>query len=115
MKNCIKCGAQVIGRSDKKFCSDECKTTFNNNKYRERYKMVISINKILRKNYSILYDLYIHNKLKIKENDLLRLGFDYNYYTSIYLEENNSKHLWYECYDISYLIIEKKVLIVKNN
>ena len=29
-KKCPVCGKEVNGRSDKKFCSDECRTFFNN-------------------------------------------------------------------------------------
>lgn len=29
---CLKCNIDVVGRSDKKFCSDKCRNNYNNNK-----------------------------------------------------------------------------------
>lgn len=39
-KRCPVCGERVIGRIDKKFCTDECRTHANNLKRRERMKML---------------------------------------------------------------------------
>ncbi|MBQ6311618.1 MAG: DUF2116 family Zn-ribbon domain-containing protein [Bacteroidales bacterium] len=35
-KTCPVCGKEVNGRSDKKFCSDECRTFYNNSLGRRR-------------------------------------------------------------------------------
>ena len=37
---CPVCGDKVIGRSDKKFCCDGCRSYANNLKYRERKNML---------------------------------------------------------------------------
>lgn len=29
-KNCPECGDKIIGRADKKFCSDACRNAYNN-------------------------------------------------------------------------------------
>ena len=38
-KRCPVCGAKVIGRTDKKFCCDDCRTYSNNTKKRERLRL----------------------------------------------------------------------------
>ena len=30
MKTCLECGEPILGRSDKKFCSDLCRNAYNN-------------------------------------------------------------------------------------
>jgi len=29
-RNCPECGEKIIGRADKKFCSDQCRNSYNN-------------------------------------------------------------------------------------
>lgn len=29
-KTCLECGEKIIGRADKKFCSDQCRISYNN-------------------------------------------------------------------------------------
>ncbi len=37
---CPICGNKVVGRSDKKFCSDGCRVFYNNLKYRKKHKSI---------------------------------------------------------------------------
>ena len=30
MKNCLECSEKIVGREDKKFCSDGCRNSYNN-------------------------------------------------------------------------------------
>ena len=46
-KHCLNCSRLITGRSDKKFCSDSCRTMFNNRIYRERNDELIRIDRIL--------------------------------------------------------------------
>ena len=55
MKNkCLECGEPVIGRIDKKFCSDYCRNTFNNKVNKESKNLIRNINNRLRKNHRVL-------------------------------------------------------------
>jgi Uncharacterized protein containing a Zn-ribbon (DUF2116). len=36
-KYCPVCGNKIVGRSDKKFCTDKCRTFYHNEKYRQDY------------------------------------------------------------------------------
>jgi endogenous inhibitor of DNA gyrase (YacG/DUF329 family) len=53
-KKCSECGNKVIGRADKKYCSDQCRAIHNNRLKFDKEKEVIRINSILRKNRTIL-------------------------------------------------------------
>lgn len=37
-RTCPVCGEKIVGRSDKKFCCDECRAYYHNLRYRERLK-----------------------------------------------------------------------------
>ena len=39
-KVCPVCGKKIVGRTDKKYCSDECRAFVNNRKWRERRNAV---------------------------------------------------------------------------
>lgn len=41
-KVCPVCGKRIVGRTDKKYCSDECRAFFNNRKLRERRSLMAS-------------------------------------------------------------------------
>lgn len=38
-RTCPVCGEMIVGRCDKKFCSDDCRIYFNNIRYREKYRI----------------------------------------------------------------------------
>ena len=39
-KVCPVCGEKIVGRTDKKYCSDECRAFVNNRKWRERRRLL---------------------------------------------------------------------------
>jgi predicted nucleic acid-binding Zn ribbon protein len=39
-KMCPVCGSRIVGRTDKKYCSDECRAFVNNRKWKERRNMI---------------------------------------------------------------------------
>ena len=114
MKKCIECGGPVTGRSDKKYCSDECRTAYNNGRYRKELSVVLSVNRILRKNYIILDSLYLRG---IKKSDLItiaKLGFDHRFCTSFTKSvTGNKKELF--CYDYSIYINNKSEVRIKKH
>lgn len=82
-KLCLCCKKRIVGRSDKKFCSDECRTLFNNRKYRADNKEMLKIDHILKKNRSILNALYFKGKTESNIIELISMGFNFDFITSI--------------------------------
>lgn len=99
-KGCQQCGAVLKGRSDKKFCSSECRIEFNNMRYRKENESMIAINKILRTNRSILKTLNPEGKIVISAELLLKSGFDLDYFTNIYTTKTGREYRY--CYDYGY-------------
>ncbi|MGB1451137.1 MAG: hypothetical protein ACPG7E_05430, partial [Marinirhabdus sp.] len=79
-KTCPECGDKIIGRSDKKFCSDACRNTHNNKLNKDGKNLVRNINNRLRKNYRILEMLNTKQKTKVKKNTLLKHGFTFSFF-----------------------------------
>ncbi|MBQ5435932.1 MAG: DUF2116 family Zn-ribbon domain-containing protein, partial [Bacteroidales bacterium] len=53
-RRCIRCGAPLRGRADRKFCSDACRTDYHNELRRQDEKALREVNRILAANWKIL-------------------------------------------------------------
>ena len=103
-KNCLECGDSFLGRSDKKFCSNQCRSQYNNKLNSDSTNFVRNINNILRKNRRILESLNPRGKAKVHRDDLLEKGFNFNYFTNVY--KTKSGNIYHFCYEQGYLSIE---------
>ncbi len=112
-KKCLECGEKIIGRADKKFCSDPCRINYNNKLNSDETNYVRNVNNILRKNRRILLELNTTGKSRVSRDRLAEKGFDFNYYTSTYTTKEGS-HYFY-CYEQGYLPVDKNyyLLVVK--
>jgi hypothetical protein len=63
-RTCEECNEKLVGRIDKRFCSDYCRNVSNNRKKRLTSKTVRKINRYLQNNYRILEKLNPHGKTK---------------------------------------------------
>lgn len=113
-KVCQECGRPVFGRVDKKFCSDGCRNAFNNKLNADHVNLVRRVNNILRKNRRILEALNPEGKKKTHREELLKQGFNFEYFTNRYTNKKGDEYLF--CYDQGFLELEKGfVLLVKRN
>ena len=103
-KSCIECGEKIVGRIDKKFCSDYCRNAFNNKINKDQNNLVRNINNRLRKNYRILEELNPTDKTRTSRSKLLAKGFSFDYFTSIYTTKTGT--VYYFVYDQGYLPLE---------
>lgn len=100
-KVCKECGDKFSGRSDAKYCSDHCRSAHNNKAHGYTDTYVRKVNQILRKNRKILSELNPKGKARVKEEELLRKGFERNYLTNTY-STKGGKHYCF-CYEQGYL------------
>ena len=113
-KQCLECGHKLIGRIDKKFCNDYCRNAYNNKKNRASKNIIRNTNNLLRKNYRILEKINSNQKTKTTKDNLLRKGFNFNYFTSIYTTKTGNTY--YFVYDQGYLLLgDTYVAIVKRD
>ena len=103
-RNCPECGRKILGRADKKFCSDGCRNAYNNTLNKDKSNLVRNINNRLRKNYRILKQLNYKDKTKVKKETLLKKGFIFKFFTGQYITKTGS--VYYYIYDQGYLEID---------
>jgi len=100
-RQCVQCGDPVRGRSDKKYCSDDCRTAYHNSNNRNVSNYMLKVNRILRKNRRILAKFNPHGKSYITKEKLLMAGFNLAYCTTIYKTKGGATYFF--CYDQGYL------------
>lgn len=105
--HCLECGDTIrYGRTDKKFCCDECKTRHYNNIAKAgrmlRNKVIAAINR----NYDILETLLRSGADSADIVDLTSMGFVPGVSTSY---RRSGKRDVYTCYDIKYVMTATRV------
>lgn len=99
-RKCLQCYEQLTGRADQKFCTDQCRSTYNNQHYFESNAVIRTVNKILKKNYSILSVLRTKGITTANKIDLQKKGYCFDYFTFTTTTHNNQVN--YFCYDYGY-------------
>ncbi len=113
-QQCLFCKKTVRGRSDKKFCDDNCRNNYNNGLKSVSNNLMRNINNALSKNRRILENLLPAGEEVAKSNKerLLQKGFSFKYITHTYT--NKKDNVYFFCYDMGYLPLENDwYLIVK--
>lgn len=113
-KTCLECGEKIVGREDKKFCSDACRNAYNNKINKDSTNFMRNINNKLRKNYRILSELNIEGKAKTTRAKMLSKGFDFDFFTNIL--QTKTGNTYYFLYDQGYLPLDNDFyMIVKKD
>lgn len=109
LKVCPECGDKLIGRVDKKFCSDQCRNTYNNRLNSDSSNTVRNINNTLRKNRRILEELNKQSgKTMVSKDTLLSNGYNFTYHTHTYTTKRGDTYHF--CYEQGFLFLEDKNL-----
>ena len=103
-KTCLECSDKIVGREDKKFCSDGCRNSYNNKINKDSTNFMRNVNNKLRKNYRILSALNVDGKSKTTRTKLLSKGFDFEFFTNIL--NTKTGNTYYFLYDQGYLSLE---------
>ena len=108
MALCLECGDKIrYGRTDKKFCCDDCRTRHNNKmaKVGRAYRRKIMAR--LTKNYMILEQLIKTGTKSADVMDLIAAGFAPDIVTGFH--KNRFKSDEYCCFDIKYRMTDSRV------
>ena len=103
-KQCLECEEKIVGRTDKKFCSDACRNAYNNKVNKDGKNLIRNVNNRLRKNWRILETLNPDQKTKTSRTKLIEKGFDFNYFTNTYTTKAGT--IYYFVYNQGYLPLE---------
>lgn len=112
IKNCLFCGKELIGRSDKKFCDDGCRNNYGYQRNKCDKDIVNKINKSLLYNRNVLKSIAKHGKKIVRVQILVNNNFNFDVMTGIY---KTCKHHEYKLlYDYAYRYInDDEVLVLK--
>ncbi len=104
---CLECGDKIrYGRTDKKFCCDECKTRHHNAMAKSGRAFRRRVLAILSKNYSVLEGLVRSGVESVDLMDLMSMGFQPSFSTSC---RRNGKHDEFRCFDIKYIMTRTRI------
>jgi hypothetical protein len=113
IKKCLNCGDRIKGRSDKKFCDDQCRAQHNNKLNNKPPFYVNKINAILKKNRKVLEEIInssLGEKSKVYSRSLYERGYNFNYQTHMHTENTGLTYSF--CYEYGYAQLDKELYIV---
>jgi len=112
-KKCKICRKTFIGRSDKKFCSLECKNIYHTQLRRATKSATQATDNILHRNRSILLEILGKNQnyKKVKRIVLDHKNYKYDYITGYHI--NNNGKTVHHVYDFSWLIFSDEEVLIK--
>ena len=113
---CKICKKEIIGRSDKVFCSSDCKNYYHLKLRKVTNVAVKKINSILHRNRCILLEVLGKNKQQVKVERIVleKKKFSFKYVTHFY---KNSKGKEYNyIYDFAWMeFSDDEILIIRRN
>ncbi len=108
----MECGELLHGRSDQKYCNDQCRNAHNNRQSVETNNHIRSVNRTLKKNYVVLCSLNPRGKATIPRAELVKNDFNFRYFTS--MSTTWKGRVVYFCYDQGYSMGKgEKVLLFR--
>lgn len=108
---CLACNEPLVGRSDKKFCDDQCRNDYNNKLNSDENNFMRNVNNILRKNRKILQALCPNGKSSVlPKSKLISKGLNFEYYTNVLNTKTGATY--YYCYEYGYKFVENDEVMV---
>lgn len=106
-KKCLTCGKALTGRLDKKYCDDQCRSSYNNRSRKSHEKRILETYRKLRRNRTILKSLCPTGKATVRKEFLIEMEFDFSIFTSIFPSKGN---VYYFSHEYGYMpLVEKSI------
>ena len=104
---CLECGDKIrYGRTDKKFCCEDCRNRHHNRMASEGRAFKRKVLAVLDQNYSILESVTLSGESSIDVMDALALGFAANVMTSCRVSRRHTECC---CFDIKYVMTPTRI------
>ena len=115
-KPCENCGRELYGRTDKRFCNDNCRNEFNRRKKQAELlkanEAMPEILRIIKRNYEILRsigEIQADSEIFLEKKSARLNGFDFRFYTSVKQYPNDG--LYHFCFERGWKEIEGIIYI----
>ena len=107
IRRCLECNEPLEGRSDKRFCSEYCKSAYHYEKSKGKEESFFqSIDKQLKLNRRILKRFNQAGKATIRKRILHEKGFNQKYFTHYWKNQKGQVYLF--CYEYGFLSLKEK-------
>ena len=93
-RTCLDCKKHLSGRADKKFCDVYCKSAYHYRLRQEAMNFYTQIDQQLKKNRKLLKQYNKAGKATIRASVLRELGFDPNFFTHYWKNNNGEVYLF---------------------
>lgn len=104
---CLECGDRIrYGRTDKKFCCDDCRMRHYNAAARSSRAFRRRVFSVLSRNHRVLETLLKAGVDSVDLIDLAAMGFSPTFVTS---HTKTGKHNEYGCFDIKYIMTRTRI------
>jgi hypothetical protein len=109
-KNCLQCAKKIVGRTDKKFCDNYCRSSYHNEQTGKSSNYIRQINHLLQKNRRILAATYSQYPARqpIPLHELLLMGFNALHFTHQQKDQRAGTYTF--CYDYGYKMIGRNAV-----
>lgn len=112
-RQCTRCGKPLKGRSDKKFCNDDCRSDYHNELRRARDKQLRAVNRILSSNWKILSAALREGLREVPAEDLAARNFNFKIYTTSRCRFPVGRTYW--CYNCAYRISRRGIVHIRES
>lgn len=104
---CLECGEEIsYGRSDKKFCSEDCRSRHHYHQVQSSKTIRRKVMAILNRNYEVLDSLVHAGVEAVWISDVMTMGFNPGFSTFC---RHHRKHDEYMCFDIHYRMTPNRI------
>ena len=104
---CLHCGEKIgYGRSDKKYCCEDCRVEHNNSVVKDSRAYRRRVLAVLSSNYELLSTVLQSGVDSIPLADIVSMGFAPTALTSY---RRVGKHIEFGCFDIKYRMTQSKI------
>ena len=109
---CTYCNTKLEGRTDKKFCTPYCKSSYHYQKNSDKEQSLFQkIDRQLKTNRRVLKNFNKAGLATVRKERLLKEGFDPFYFT--YYWKNNKGQVYLFCYEYGFLDLKEKYILIQ--
>jgi len=113
-KVCLTCNKPIRGRTDKRFCDDQCRSTYHNQTRPPLSDFARAVNRHLQKNRAVLMQLVTDpsGRAVVTKAKMEDMGFAFHYHTHTYT--NKKGNTYFYTYEYGWLELPQgKCLVLK--
>ncbi len=100
---CLECGERIVGRLDKRFCTDACRNQYHYQANNAPINYVRNVVNALKRNRRVLSELNTgpEGKTRVHRDKLVERGFNFMYHTNVHRTKAGNTYVF--CFEQGYL------------